>query len=389
MLSRVKHILVPEFSLLEQERDDLRAKIRNLEAELHLHKKIKDVADMRLSTIEHVNRDQDRLQSMWIATAGTMDHVRNSMANTAETAKQQRQQLSESSVNYQQIKSLLHTIANSFGDMEHKTSAATAGVEELTQAAHQIDAFLSEIKSIADQTNLLALNAAIEAARAGEQGRGFAVVAEEVRALASKTTNASTEISDLIHTISDKIERVSDCITQTNDTVKNTFESTRSIANIVDDFTHSAQSMSMSISIGADIAFIQTVKLDHVVWKTEVYQRMWKKSEKSIDAFSDHTQCRLGQWYYQGEGALNFKDLQAFKKIEPPHIQVHKYGILALNRMEDGDIEESLQALQKMESASETILDLLSELEAAMIKRKKQATSQHNIESAESNTEYF
>lgn len=81
-------------------------------------------------------------------------------------------------------------------------------VRDLGVRAQEIQAFVSDIGSIADQTNLLALNAAIEAARAGEHGKGFAVVAEEVRKLAEQSNASAGKISDLAKEISSDLQAV-------------------------------------------------------------------------------------------------------------------------------------------------------------------------------------
>ncbi len=92
-------------------------------------------------------------------------------------------------------------VAGDVRDMASEAQRNAKSVQELGESSSEISKVVKLIQEIAGQTNLLALNAAIESARAGEHGRGFAVVAGEVRRLAERTTAATKEIAEAVHSI--------------------------------------------------------------------------------------------------------------------------------------------------------------------------------------------
>ncbi|MBT1269025.1 methyl-accepting chemotaxis protein [Pseudomonas sp. VS38] len=126
--------------------------------------------------------------------SATSLNIADNMGNTERLAQDNAQQTRIGRTSMQEASSSLEHIATALN------STATV-INTLGQRSQEIGGIVGVITAIAEQTNLLALNAAIEAARAGEQGRGFAVVADEVRNLASRTRQATDEISGMIQSI--------------------------------------------------------------------------------------------------------------------------------------------------------------------------------------------
>jgi methyl-accepting chemotaxis protein len=126
--------------------------------------------------------------------SATSLNIADNMGSTQRLAQENAQQTQIGRTSMDEASSSLEQIAGALN------STATV-INTLGQRSQEIGGIVGVITSIAEQTNLLALNAAIEAARAGEQGRGFAVVADEVRNLASRTRQATDEISGMIQSI--------------------------------------------------------------------------------------------------------------------------------------------------------------------------------------------
>ncbi|MCP1481964.1 methyl-accepting chemotaxis protein [Pseudomonas chlororaphis] len=126
--------------------------------------------------------------------SATSLNIADNMGNTERLAQENARQTRIGRTSMEEASASLEQIAGALN------STATV-INTLGQRSEEIGGIVGVITAIADQTNLLALNAAIEAARAGEQGRGFAVVADEVRNLASRTREATDEISGMINSI--------------------------------------------------------------------------------------------------------------------------------------------------------------------------------------------
>lgn len=106
-------------------------------------------------------------------------------------------------------------------------------VMSLTAAAERISSVINVIATIAEQTNLLALNATIEAARAGDAGRGFAVVASEVKALASQTSQATSEIGREVTSIQDAVRLAGIALGDISATIRSIDEASSAVSGAV------------------------------------------------------------------------------------------------------------------------------------------------------------
>ena len=119
--------------------------------------------------------------------------------------------------------------------------------------------------------------------------------------------------------------------------------------------------MKSTIGDSALRTFIQTVKLDHIVWKGEVYAVASGISHKKADSLGDHASCRLGKWY-KAEGKTQFTNNSAFRSLEEPHKQVHSSGLEAVALIHSGDKLKAIEQLNKMEAASESVMHYLDQL---------------------------
>jgi methyl-accepting chemotaxis protein len=205
-----------------------------------------------------------RSRSSQLASANQeLSATADELGRNSASANQRVEEVSHSA---QEVNQVVQDVANNIQEVSQSASSSTeqtrGGMQSVEQAADRIgrlqesskrvDQIMETIQNIAKQTDLLALNAAIEAANAGEHGKGFAVVADEVRKLAEQTSNATTQVSDIVSELRSQSDSSVEAMNQVTTQMKGVMEQIQSTEGNANQIAAAAEELAATMGQTTD-----------------------------------------------------------------------------------------------------------------------------------------
>ncbi len=265
-------------SAMRNMRNDLSDSLRLvIDTAVDLQKELNKVTQ----SSDRMGSNAKSMESQAITVAAASDEMVSTTQDIARNCESAASLSDQSSHITNDGMAIVQTTVSEIREQSSRTQEDAAKIQALADQTQQIGSIVGTIEDIAAQTNLLALNAAIEAARAGEAGRGFAVVADEVRALASRTTKSTQEISQMVSQIQNDAHVATQSMAASVDNMGTIAERAANVENtLVDVVNHVAQ-------VNGQITQIATAAEQQTTATSEISTNMQKISTAAQQVAAD------------------------------------------------------------------------------------------------------
>ena len=321
------------------------------------------IVSLRKTSI-HDNKDGGLLSRHNKNMTKSLDNTQKTYLSLLDELQDMAKESKETATGSTEGLSLITEIVADTNELHKEIELENEVVNLLVAKSKDIAQVINIIQEIAFQTNILSLNAAVEAATAGEAGRGFAVVAQEVRNLASRSAEAAKQIKDVVTSIQNETQKIK----SSSETVSSVVNETKSridiLSKLMNTFQKNANRSVYEVESISNKIFINLAKLDHVIYKNNVYQLIFG-GDHNFKAV-DHHNCRLGKWYDTGLGKEQFSFVPSYKGLEKHHHIVHHEANILAKECSGHSVSCSKQLIEDkielVEQASEQVFIYLDKI---------------------------